>query len=201
MNKIDQPPPPTWYFYPDYVERYCFLKNAFSKEECEMIVSSVKGKYNLWEGQIGLNLQNNKTIRDSKIIFITPDAELRWLYEKLTGLIISLNDEFFKFDLHGFTEGLQFTEYVAPSGHYATHNDRTFGSYTIRKLSMVLQLTDETTYEGGDLELMDQGIPDKLNREQGTLLLFPSYTTHRVTPVTSGLRNSLVGWIGGPNFK
>ena len=198
---MNQPTPPTWFFESDHVERYCYHENAFSSEECDFIIDNIKNKYNLSEGSLGKENKDNKQVRDSKIIFILPETELRWIYEKLTGLVIALNRDFFKFDLHGFTEGLQFTEYVAPTGHYTTHNDRSFGSYTIRKLSIILQLTDETTYEGGDFELMDDNTPVKLSRKKGTLLAFPSYTPHRVTAVTSGIRNSLVGWVSGPNFK
>jgi len=40
-----------------------------------------------------------------------------------------------------------------------------------------------------------------MSKEQGTLVMFPSYTLHEVMPVTKGERNSLVSWITGPAFK
>jgi predicted 2-oxoglutarate/Fe(II)-dependent dioxygenase YbiX len=36
---------------------------------------------------------------------------------------------------------------------------------------------------------------------QGSLVAFPSFMTHRVTPVTRGLRWSLVTWLEGPPFR
>jgi len=33
------------------------------------------------------------------------------------------------------------------------------------------------------------------------LLIFPSYLWHRVTPVTKGIRKSLVAWVIGPQFS
>jgi PKHD-type hydroxylase len=38
-------------------------------------------------------------------------------------------------------------------------------------------------------------------RKRGTLILFPSFLIHRVTPVNSGVRESMVSWISGPNFR
>jgi PKHD-type hydroxylase len=102
--------------------------------------------------------------------------------------------------LFGFTEALQFTEYQAPDGHYAYHMDKVPHG-TIRKLSIVVQLTDEDSYAGGDFEILDGTYPEKLPRTRGMLLMFPSYTMHKVNPVTDGIRNSLVGWISGNNFK
>ena len=36
---------------------------------------------------------------------------------------------------------------------------------------------------------------------KGSVLLFPSYILHRVTPIKSGVRRTLVNWISGPHFK
>ena len=71
----------------------------------------------------------------------------------------------------------------------------------IRKLSMVLQLTDPSEYEGGDLQLLETEDPVTLKRDQGTVLFFPSYTPHRVTEITRGTRNSVVGWTTGKPYK
>jgi PKHD-type hydroxylase len=40
-----------------------------------------------------------------------------------------------------------------------------------------------------------------MDKAQGTLILFPSYTLHEVMPVTKGERNSLVSWVTGKPFK
>ena len=38
-------------------------------------------------------------------------------------------------------------------------------------------------------------------RKKGSILIFPSFVEHRVTPVTKGVRKSLVGWYEGPKFR
>ena len=70
-----------------------------------------------------------------------------------------------------------------------------------RKLSLVLQLTDPSQYEGGNLEIMTSSNPEQVRKQRGIIAAFPSYVMHQVTPVTKGSRQSLVAWISGPRFK
>ena len=75
---------------------------------------------------------------------------------------------------------------------------------------MSVNLSDSKDYEGGELEFYDEN-PLKSFEEniikcpeiknQGSIVVFPSYIYHRVTPVTKGRRISLVMWSLGPNFK
>jgi PKHD-type hydroxylase len=98
---------------------------------------------------------------------------------------------------------IQFTEYTAEqSDHYDWHHDVHWSGETDfdRKISITLQLSDPKEYDGGDFEF------DEINtnadfKTKGTLLIFPSYLRHRVLPVTSGVRRSLVAWFWGPKWK
>ena len=36
---------------------------------------------------------------------------------------------------------------------------------------------------------------------RGTIIAFPSYVLHRVSPTESGVRKSLVIWVSGPEFR
>lgn len=193
---------PSWSLHYDYVEDYAYWENAFTPEECAAITEIAK-KYTPVQGAIFSdgNIKSHMDIRDCGIVFLAPD-ELEWFYQKLSYYTLEINNKFFKFDLWGFMENLQFTQYVAPSGKYDSHIDKAFGAQ-IRKLSIVVQMSNPDDYEGGDLEILTSGEekPKKTKREIGTLIAFPSYTLHRVTPVTKGVRNSLVGWITGAPFK
>ena len=52
--------------------------------------------------------------------------------------------------------------------------------------------------EGGDFEMDEE---DEIPRfEEGSIIVFPSFLKHRVTPVTKGVRYSLVSWFVGPPF-
>ena len=78
----------------------------------------------------------------------------------------------------------------------------------VRKLSMTLNLTQPDQYKGGNLKF-DFGPHAgrarfktcKEIRDQGSMIIFPSFVHHQVTPVTSGTRYSLVIWSLGKPFK
>ena len=86
--------------------------------------------------------------------------------------------------------------------NYVTHHKG-----KIRKLSMTVALVDGSEYEGGDFEI-NMSTPEKeiihvINQAKikGSVTIFPSFVWHRVKPVTSGTRYSLVVWNLGKPFK
>jgi len=188
----------SWSLYTDSLNGYAFWENAFSKKECEEIIKIGKSK-NLELGKTGNN-KNVTEVRSSNICWLYSNDNLEWVFRRLTDIVLNLNNRFFQFDIFSFNEGLQFTNYKAPSDKYKKHIDRAFGT-VIRKLSFSVQLTDPKEYEGGELQLHIENEPLTMKKEQGTLILFPSFTLHEVTPVTKGERNSLVGWVTGKQFK
>ena len=82
-------------------------------------------------------------------------------------------------------------------GHYDWHVDAGNGNVATRKLSFTLQLSDPSTYEGCDLLVNDHATPITGSREQGSINFFPSYMTHKVTPIEKGVRYALVIWVHG----
>jgi PKHD-type hydroxylase len=110
------------------------------------------------------------------------------------------NDSMFGFDITTFSDKIQFGLYDgAENGKYDNHID--VGTECIaacRKLSMSVQLSEPDDYEGGDLVIDNQ---HECPRKMGTTVVFSSFITHKVTPVTKGKRYSLVVWLYGPPFK
>lgn len=186
----------SWNFEIDQVNLYSFWKNAFTKEECQTIINIAKDK-----GLIKGKTTGESDVRDSKISWLYPNDKMDWVFRRITDITLNLNERFFKFDLFGINEGLQFTNYEAPSGKYGKHIDRAV-NIAVRKLSISIQLTNPEDYEGGELKLYDgEENGTVMDKSQGTLILFPSYVLHEVMPVTKGERNSLVTWVTGKQFK
>jgi PKHD-type hydroxylase len=141
-------------------------------------------------------------IRSSKTGWINLTPETSFIYDKLAFIARQLNGQFFDLDLWGFVEHLQYTIYDGIDDHYTWHLDRGGTiSDTPRKLSLVLQLSDPSEYEGGDLEIFAAPEPVKIEKQKGLVVAFPSFILHRVTPVTKGIRKTLVVWLAGPRFK
>ena len=164
----------------------------------------------------------NKDKRNSQNAWIPTD---HWLGGFIWHYISRANRENFLYDLRCIDgESMQYTQY-GPGQFYSWHNDAglachykpvTVGNRVegraqdfveentelVRKLSFVLQLSDPDDYEGGNLQLLDEaGKSYFAPRRRGTVVLFDSRTQHRVLPVKSGLRKSIVGWTVGPRWK
>jgi PKHD-type hydroxylase len=199
------------------------FKKAISNHLCDEIVKYANLK-NFEKGTVGspkkeLNLeeyQNNlKQIRDSNVVWLNE----QWVHNEIIPYVTQANiNANWNFELNGF-ESLQFTKYDVGQ-FYDWHpdqfepvNEEDNPKKTIRKLSVSVLLSDEKDYEGGDLQFRDQ--VDGINRDpfistkistveeksRGTVIVFPSFMWHRVTPVTKGIRYSLVMWNTGYPFR
>lgn len=185
-----------WPFKIDSLESYVYWNFAFSLEECEEIIK-IGHKNGFIKGKTKGG--DEKKIRKSNISWIYPSKESDFIFRRITDIVMNLNNQFFKFDIYGMIEGLQLTHYKEPDGKYQKHIDR-FINGQIRKLSVSIQLSNPNSYEGGEL-IIHNGQETILPKEQGNLVMFPSFSLHEVKPVTKGERYSLVAWITGPEFK
>ena len=153
------------------------------------------------------NSDNYNTLqRKSQIKWIYQTPDWYWLYKRLNHFIINANKDTWDFNLSYFIDNIQYTEYDSSDhGHYEWHLDIGEGKASLRKISLTIQLSNPNEYEGGDLEFFTGGEYQKdilkFNKEYNTAVLFPSYLLHRVTPVTRGIRKSLVIWVGGTQFR
>lgn len=154
------------------------------------------------DGRIGGSIENSE-IRESEVRWVSGDSELRnviWNYAN------AANADSFGFDLVQNMFAIQHTTYYGKdNGHYGWHEDIKWigDNHYSRKLSMSIQLCDPSEYEGGKFEFEIDGqivSPDGFEKK-GSILVFPSFLKHRVTPVTKGTRKSIVSWVEGPNFR
>lgn len=143
---------------------------------------------------------NDETVRSSKVSWL---SDQKWIMDLLFDYVDAANKAAFQVNIHKKAE-IQFTEYHGTEGgHYAWHHDifwnRSDG--LDRKLSVTVQLSDPSDYEGGEFSFSETETPDVISSKiKGTVLVFPSYLVHAVSPVSSGLRRSLVAWFEGPKW-
>ena len=172
----------------------------FNSDECKIIVDSFKNKQPILNTIIGSNQITSNDIRKSSIIWLSEtDGSQNWIYEKCSNAINSINEEFFKYDLT-YIETMQYTTYNQ-DGRYKMHVDNLFLHDGFRKLSFSINLSSPDSYDGGDLMAHYRNTPDYLKRDLGFINVFPSSLLHEVSPVTRGVRNTLVGWCCGPRFR
>lgn len=143
----------------------------------------------------------DSSIRKTKVSWLNNNQRTGFIYDRLAYITRQLNGQFFDFDLYGFVEDFQYTVYGPDNDHYTWHMDKGSSTKSPRKLSLVLQLSDPTEYDGGDLEIMTGPTVKTLEKKKGIIHAFPSFVMHRVTPVTRGVRKTLVIWVAGPKFR
>ena len=190
---------------------YYYFKKAIPIKICKKILKAGRKKI-IHEGRIQEKV--DKTKRDCKIAWINDT----WIYDILNPFIHQANKKAgWNFDWD-WNESSQFTIYE--KGHYygwhtdqgnklIKHKSKNIDGKT-RKLSLTLQLTDKTKYQGGDFQFkwIDNMKKDLLNvitiddaKDIGTVIIFPSFIWHQVSPITKGKRESLVNWSVGKEFN
>jgi len=145
-----------------------------------------------------------KEIRRTDVSWLGVTEDTLPIWQSISNAVAEVNRQYFHFDLDGFYEPAQLGLYTEKEkDHYNWHTDASMcDSKTPRKLSMVLSLSDPHEFEGGELQVkIDSDEIKTLELVKGRAWFFPSWVLHRVTPVTKGVRRSLVLWVGGPPFK
>lgn len=183
----------------DVINAWWYQDELFSPEECDDIIAIGRSR-GLNRGNVvgedGVSTQATE-YRDVGVRGIIPTPEFRWMFDRIGEAVMRANNECWQYDIIGMKEGLQFLEYTG-GGHYTWHKDIGPG-FSSRKLTAIIQLTDEDDYSGCDVEI-EGGI--RIGRGRGSVTIFPSYYSHTVHPHTGGNpRNSLAVWIYGPPLR
>ncbi len=178
---------------------------ALAPEDCDYIIS--KGMQRPpTAGSVGNLVSDGQLlpeVRVSTLRWLDIDGEDRDIADQLMWFFRRSNLNVFGFDI---TEPLevQFTEYVgAEGGKYDWHQDVMWQNDTAydRKLSIVVQLSHPEDYAGGDFEFFGYPRRGPTFESGAPFWCFLSFFYHRVLPVTSGVRRSLVSWVVGPKFR
>lgn len=171
-------------------------EGVFSPEECDRIATLGQG---VMQGPVTGDAAGDG-YRNSHIDWLRPGPDSNWVFERIFQVVGQANEQHYRMDLVGVSGPLQIAEY-GPGQYYHWHLDLGNEGFSLRKLSITVQLSASESYDGGAVELLYGKEAVAMSRAQGAVMIFPSYVLHRVCEVTSGMRRSLVGWIGGPHFR
>lgn len=197
----------------NYERLIMFYDRIFPTQFCDEIIQTYKTQKRC-KGEVGKGY-----IREVRDSYITFDETPNFIFKEVNALVKKANKEAgwnFQID---YPETFQFTEYQL-NQYYHWHQDCHNKPYEnkpnpklngkIRKISVSICLTDKAEYEGGEL-LLDLRNKDDDNGDvrnihshecmnyKGSAAVFPSFTWHKVNPVTSGTRFSGVLWyVGNP---
>jgi len=182
-----------------YDPPYWFWDSVVPGSVCESIVEFGKS-FQSEIATVGYREQGrvDPNIRQSKVTFL---EGIHWINGITNQYCALANSSAWNFEISG-QQSPQFTIY-RPGEFYDFHTDASVLESTMRKLSVSINLSDPNAYEGGEFEMNVGDGPfflEEMSR-QGTIIVFPSDTEHRVKPVTKGIRYSLVNWFEGPAFR
>lgn len=174
----------------------------FDAEQCATIRALVRDGE--WEAAGVTGPRGSGDAYDAKVrsatLGVLPD-DGSWPLDALVDALGEINSEVYRFALVGLfgSDRPSVARYRSQDAdHFRPHQDAG-GVHARRKLTYVVQLSPGTDYQGGDLVFGERG--KVAPRDQGTLVVFPSTLTHVVTPVISGERQVVVGWVHGPTLS
>ena len=194
---------------------FWYWKGELSDEVCDNIIAAGADK---WE--LGTVLERKEKVEEVPAKYHVNDlyrkcnvawVNEQWIFDLVSKYGQGANESAgWRYDLCGL-EALQLTRYN--EGEYYNPHKDSLGSHNnvilcsdsphlngyARKLSVVITLNDE--FEGGNLLFRDHPNHPEFESRAGSIVVFPSFLTHEVTPVTRGTRYSLVCWFVGPPFR
>jgi len=174
---------------------YWYWKDELPEDLCNAIIKEGL-KINSSKGSVGENngYVVNLSVRNSNVAFFEADS---WIGSICAYYLKKANDNAWQFNITG-QQNPQFTIYNSDQ-FYDFHSDDTNNKDGMRKLSLIISITDPKYYTGGDFEFFEGTKPDIKSR--GSIIVFPSFLQHRVNKVETGTRYSLVNWFTGDKFK
>ena len=184
---------------------YVRISSRWFKENADDIINKLDKKT-----IPGTTVNNNPSARKSEV-FLWDIWKLdlidiqKVIIYKLKEIFIEENKKY-KFDLDYSSINVQYTKYLK-GDFYSWHTDDDFNAthkkhQNVRKLSITVAL-NIGSYEGGNLQIVlnNQTEPREMCLDFGDILVFPSFTHHQITPITKGIRLSLVSWVSGPPWR
>ncbi len=174
-------------------------KGYFTREELSAFIENQKtkdmGVSGIYDAQ---GARVDTTYRNSKQVRINEDNPF---IDKLRSAVKTINEEKLKVNISAYCKENDFVEYGV-DGKFEQHKDilwptNVYGHnrHPIRKLTTVVLLNDD--FEGGKLALWSKGQRYSFVFEPGDVITLPSYIDHKVDPIISGTRYTVVSWSYG----
>lgn len=167
---------------PSQVPHAVVVPGYFTTAECKMMVEATSQFQPYKHG--GCNAYTREVGHISEL-------------DALRDLTANINKICFDYDLDA--EPISWLQTYVELGDYPKHVDGAPGQ--TRKLTAVLLLSHEDSYDGGDLLLQIEPYAWVIQKVQGTVVIFPPWIRHEVTQVKWGTRKTINMGFYGPQFK
>jgi PKHD-type hydroxylase len=189
------------------------LTNFFTPEECESMLEIDESRYEhkiytaLPETEPTPDLNDSRVRYDFHCADISLD-ESGWddYIQRILTSLYDINNQTWQMEvtnieenklyLMRFNEGQHYMQWHMNCGGWSSYD------YSRRKITFAVNLTPVSTYTGGELQFVPTCRPcTEVAKDIGSGLVYPSYRAHRITPVESGTKYLLMGFVSGPTLK
>lgn len=184
-------------------ERYRLYPNLLTPEQCQQAIET----FELFESETGIVGEEygkkpvvDHSLRKCEVTYIPNDDKTKWIHDILESALEDAN-KVWRFDVSDYSQPMRMMDY-GPTDHFQSwHMDHGPGQTCYRKLTIVVQLDrQDVDFEGGEFEIAGGDVSDEYYN-QGCGIVFPTYYYHRVAPITTGRRRTIVHRAIGPRFK
>lgn len=188
----------------DQVYDYWLWKDVFSYNQRVELDKILKTDFEMKEPKEYGASDNSGNFKKSSTVFISKYHQVKHLLSEIVDESIKVNNHKFGYDLFPIdnNHSLNYNIYDSKSSsQYDWHLDTSQTIYYDVKLTLLINNSIEK-FEGGNFQL-NSGTPYSLSdfSSPGSVVLIKSNILHKVTPVTSGTRNTITMFLCGPRFK
>lgn len=171
------------------------VAELFSTEECKTIIDGCLE--DLW---ISSRVVGEKNLHSSKRQKLRGEVD-GFPFDNIKNITKQANTEIYDFRLLGiidqdFPQIFKYSE----GDSYDWHMDIT-PMATTRKLNFIINLNDKADYEGGELKFLNTNTDDFNVNTKGQIVIFPSFLTWKIEPITKGEKNIILGHVHGAIFR
>jgi PKHD-type hydroxylase len=165
--------------------QFVAVRGLFTSSQCETLLEKTRF-YRSDSESFG---------RRVDISYLKPE-QFGWVFTKIASVASRKN--LWGLALSAISEPMRIQRYRR--GDYSDpHSDYDYATPDHSKLTVIVPLVDRRDWDGGVLEIGNSFLAPRM--QQGHAVIFPSFSPHRVTPVTRGVRIVLSGWISGPALR
>ena len=167
---------------------------------CLEYINHLKETSSWIDAWVGDGTDDNKSqkIRNTQNIIIDHNNDSDYLYQTIIRRFVDVNNKCFNYSLTSVFD--MFILKYEVGCFYKAHLD-IGGSASDRKISLIVQLSNEDTYTGCNTVIHRSYEPINLDKTFNTGSFFPSYLLHEATPLLTGIRYALVSWATGEPFR
>lgn len=174
-----------------------FIGNLGSPEATEEILNACPiEKLSIEEAKVGHEEMPRHYDRQCSVSWINVQQS-NFIEIGLKKILWNVNEMIWKMPLDNeWDADIQYTLYSGKGHHYGWHIDNFQGDCSDRRLSIVYCLSKRTNYSGAEFDIRKKSNNEvyTIKFDYGDFIVFPSDTYHRVRPMKSGRRITMVGW-------